>query len=66
MNGDSNTNNLITLKELAKFLGISKSTVYLMVETRKLPFFKVGGSLRFKMSDIEEYLQRVRFEPIVK
>ena len=66
INDDSNSNSLITPVELAKFLGISKSSVYLLVETRKLPFYKVGGSLRFKMSDIEEYLQRVRVEPIVK
>jgi len=65
MNGDSNTNNLITPVELAEFLGVSKSSVYLLVETRKLPFYKVGGSLRFKMTDIEEYLKTVRVEPIV-
>ena len=65
MNGDSTTKNLMTPKKLAEFLGISKSSVYLLVETRKLPFYKVGGSLRFKIADIEEYLKTVRVEPIV-
>lgn len=65
INGDSTTKNLMTPKRLAEFLGISKSSVYLLVETRKLPFYKVGGSLRFKMTDIEEYLKTVRVEPIV-
>jgi len=66
INGDSSANKLITPKELAEFLGISKSSVYLLVETRRLPFYKVGGNLRFKMSDVEEYLKSVRVEPIVK
>jgi len=66
MNGDSTPNKLITPKELAEFLGISKSSVYLLVETRKLPFYKVGGSLRFRFGDVEEYLKGVRIEPIVK
>ena len=56
----------MTPKELAEFLGISKSSVYLLVETRKLPFYKVGGSLRFRFGDVEEYLKGVRIEPIVK
>lgn len=66
INGDSTTNKLMTPNELAEFLDISKSSVYLLVETRKLPFYKVGGSLRFRMNDIEEYLKKVRVEPIVK
>ena len=52
--------------DVAEFLGISKSTLYLMVETRKLPFYKIGGSLRFKMSDVEEFLKKLRVEPIAK
>jgi len=66
MNGGLTADNLMTPKELAEFLGISKSSVYLLVETRKLPFYKVGGSLRFRFGDVEEYLKGVRIEPIVK
>lgn len=65
MNGDSTKSNLMKPGDLALFLGISKSTLYLLVETRKLPFYKVGGGLRFKMSDVEEYLEKARVEPIV-
>jgi len=60
------TNNLITPDELAEFLKISKSSVYRLVDERKLPFCKVGGSLRFRKSDIDKYLDDVCFEPILK
>jgi len=60
----STTDKLITPNELAEFLQISKSSVYLLVETRKIPFYKIGGSLRFRKSDIDEYLQKSVFQPL--
>jgi excisionase family DNA binding protein len=62
----TNTDNLITPDELANFLKISKSSIYRLVEERKLPFHKVGGSLRFKKEVIDKYLDEVCFEPIIK
>jgi len=60
------TDNLITPDELADFLKISKSSIYRLVDERKLPFCKVGGSLRFRKNDIDKYLDDVCFEPILK
>lgn len=50
--------------ELGQFLGISKATVYRLISNRRIPFYKVGGGLRFRREDIEEYLQTVRIGPI--
>ena len=50
--------------ELGQFLGISKATVYRLISNRKMPFYKVGGGLRFRREDIEEYLKTVRIGPI--
>lgn len=58
------TDNLITPKELTSILNISMATVYRLVDSRKIPFFKVGGRLRFCKTDIDRYLKGVRFEPI--
>ena len=64
----SNAENIIkaffTPDELAKFLAISKTTVYRLVNRRQLPFNKVGGVLRFRKDDIERYLEAGRIEPI--
>jgi len=59
-----NVDKLITPNELAEFLQISKSSVYLLAETRKIPFCKIGGSLRFRKNDIDEYIQKSTFEPL--
>lgn len=62
---DSNLiSQLLTPDELADLLKISKSGVYRLIEKRQIPFFKVGGSLRFNKDDIMSYLRRNRFESI--
>ena len=54
----------LTPGELAEFFSISKATVYSLVEKRVMPFYKIGGQLRFKRTDIEEYLEHSRINPI--
>ncbi len=50
----------LTPPEAARLLRLSKASVYRLVETRVLPFYRVSGSLRFSKKDLEEYLTRVR------
>jgi putative molybdopterin biosynthesis protein len=66
MNIGSTAKNLITPNELSKLLSISKPSVYRLVDKRILPFYKIGGNLRFSLIDIEAYLSNVRVEPIDK
>jgi excisionase family DNA binding protein len=58
------TDNLITPDELAAFLRISKSSIYRLIEGRKITFCKVGGVLRFRKNDINEYIEKSLIEPI--
>jgi excisionase family DNA binding protein len=57
-----NTNKLITPAELAEILSLSKQSVYRLTENGELPFYKIGGSLRFKAKDINNYLNGVRVD----
>jgi excisionase family DNA binding protein len=63
---DSITNNLISTDELSRYLKISKPSVYRLINKRAFPFYKVGGKLRFSLSDIEKYLESVRIDPVIK
>lgn len=65
MNNVSNMNNLITPEELASLLRMSKPSVYRLIEKRKIPFHKISGSLRFKLSDVEKYINDARIDSIV-
>jgi len=53
---------LISPKELSELLRVSKPWPYLQAKRGKLPFYKLDGVIRFKMSDIEDYLNRCRIE----
>jgi excisionase family DNA binding protein len=63
-NAEQSTKAFFNPDELGQFLGISKATVYRLISNRQIPFYKVGGGLRFRRGDIEEYLQTVRIGPI--
>jgi len=54
----------LTPDELAECLAVSKTTVYRLVVRRQIPFYKIGGSLRFKKDEIEEFLASGHIEPI--
>ena len=65
MTTDLNTlPNLLTPDDLAAFLSISKTGVYRLVEKRRIPFFRIGGSLRFEKKDVLSYLQGNRVESV--
>jgi excisionase family DNA binding protein len=48
---------LITVKEVADYLKLKEQTVYLLARQNKIPSLKVGGSLRFRKSQIDAWLQ---------
>jgi excisionase family DNA binding protein len=48
----SQTMELLTIAGVAEFLKISKSTARRLQQQRLIPFFKVGGSVRFSKSDL--------------
>jgi excisionase family DNA binding protein len=51
---------LLTISEVAKLLKLSVSTVRRLQRQRKIPFVKVGGSIRFIEKDLAAYLERRR------
>lgn len=56
---------LMTVSDLAKYLAVSKSMIYKLVEEEDIPYIKIGKSLRFKREDIETWIESRRFKPAV-
>ena len=46
----------VTVRQAAKFLGVSPQTVYLWVERKEIPHLRVmGRNIRFLRSDLEPF-----------
>ena|SRR3972149_10399942 len=51
---------LVSIKEVAKILGVKQSTLYSWVNNGSVPSYKLNGLLRFDLEEIEEWLKRSR------
>ena len=49
---------IMTVKELADYLKIAEKTAYRFASEGKVPGFKVGSALRFRKSEIDEWMKR--------
>ena len=47
---------ILTIREVADYLRITQKTAYRLAASEKLPGFKVGGSWRFRQSDIDAWI----------
>lgn len=47
---------ILTIDEVAAYLKAGKRTVYRLAAEGKLPAFKLGGTWRFRRSDLDEWI----------
>lgn len=47
---------IMTIKEVAAYLKLTEKTAYRLAAEGKIPGFKVGGSWRFRQSEIEKWI----------
>lgn len=48
---------IFTLDELAAYLKVGKRTLYRLAAQGEIPAFKVGGTWRFRQSDIDRWIR---------
>jgi len=56
----NNTEKFRTVKEVALWLRVSTAKIYELVEQRKIPCFRIDGTIRFRESELKEWLERKR------
>lgn len=57
-------NKMLSINQIAEMFSVSKATIYRLVETRKITFYKISGVLRFTEDDIMKYLEQNKVEII--
>ena len=54
---------LLSIAEVCKTLGMGKSWTYRRIRSGEIPSVKLGRSIKVKRSDLEEYLEKRRYQP---
>lgn len=52
------------IKELSDYLSVKVCTLYGKVHRKEIPFYKLGGLIRFKKTDIDAWLESSRYTPV--
>lgn len=52
------TDILLTPIDVARYLKLSKSKVYYLIQRRQIPHIKIGRNVRVKQSDLGEWLKK--------
>jgi excisionase family DNA binding protein len=47
---------ILTIKQVAAYLKVADRTIYRLAATQGIPAFKVGGTWRFRQSDIDRWI----------
>jgi len=59
----STNNELMTLPEMANYLGLAERTIYQWAQQGKVPAFKLGSSWRFRKLEVDGWLETQRTGP---
>ena len=49
---------VLTIKQIAEYLNVTERTIYNLLQRGELPGFKVGMAWRFRIEDIDKWIQR--------
>ncbi len=47
---------ILTVRQVAEYLQLSRSKVYYMVQRRTIPFIRLGKNVRIRQSDLMRWL----------
>lgn len=54
----------LTVEEAAEYLGLKKSTIYAYIHEKVLPYYKRGHIVRFKMEELDVWMEASRVESL--
>ena len=58
-------NRLLNSIELAEYLGVAPQTVRIWVSQKRIPFLKIGASVRFSNDEIQQIIHNSKREALI-
>lgn len=55
----------MSVEEIATHLGIKRETVYLWIDTKRMPAHKVGRLWKFQKSEVDQWVRGGQAAPVV-
>jgi len=55
---------LLSITEVCQELGMGKSWVYRRIQSGEIPSVRLGGTVKVRREDLEEYLEDQRYQPV--
>lgn len=49
---------ILTIKQVAEYLKVTERTIYRLAAAKKIPAFKVGGTWRFSLADMNSWIKQ--------
>jgi|TARA_R110002124_G_scaffold5786_1_gene36263 excisionase family DNA binding protein len=49
---------ILTIREVSRYLKVTERTIYRLAASKKIPGFKVGGAWRFSKAEIDQWIRR--------
>jgi len=54
----------MNIKGISDYLGIKVSTIYALVEEKRIPHYRIGRQIRFKRSDVDGWMEGQKQEAV--
>ena len=62
MSKSTSEGEILTIKQVAEYLKVTERTIYRLAAAKKIPAFKVGGTWRFSLADIDSWIKQQSME----
>ena len=55
---------ILTVKDVAKYLRISKAKIYYLIQRKQMPHIKIGKNVRIRYSDLLQWIDELAYKGI--
>mgnify|MGYP005805564839 CR=1 FL=1 len=63
---ERDTEKWVSLEEIAEHMGLSKDTIRNYIKKQQIPYYRIGKQYKFKISEIDAWIESGKSESIAE